>query len=157
MRMINKISFPNPLTAARIGQKKRSSGVGDTSFSSLLDGVDESGDVNAPETVNTAAPLSNAGMLLGLQEVSEDEVERKRAIKKGRSMIDVLDQLRDALLVGSLSPATIRQLETVLAERRATITDPRLSAILDEIEVRAAVELAKLERAGFIAPRDAGA
>ncbi len=93
-------------------------------------------------------------MFLGLQEVSEDEVERKRAMKKGKSMIDALEQLRDSMLMGTLSPSTIRQLESVLSEQRATVTDPRLTSILADIEVRTAVELAKLERAGAVPPKD---
>lgn len=152
--MINKISFPKPVTPSRVDAKKRTSGVGSTSFSSLLDGAEETSDVATPDSVSNAAPLTGAGMLLGLQEVSGDEIERKRAMKKGKSIIDALDQLRDALLIGSLSPATIRQLETVLAEKRAVNNDPRLNAILDEIEVRAAVELAKLERAGVTTAKD---
>ena len=151
--MINKISFPKPVTPSRVEVKKRTGGVGSTSFSSMLDSMDSTGDISSPEPVAHTAPMTGAGALLGLQEVSEDEVERRRAMKKGKSMIDVLEQLRDALLVGTLSPATIRQLEAVLAEKRALNSDPRLESILNDIEVRAAVELAKLERAGMSGPQ----
>lgn len=153
--MINKIGFPKPVTPSRVETKKRLSGVSGSSFSSLLDGIDEAESVSTPESVTTAAPLTGAGMFLGLQEIPEEEIERKRAVKKGKSMIEALEQLRDSMLMGTLSPSTIRQLESVLAEKRATVTDPRLTSILDDIEVRAAVELAKLEQAGALPPKDA--
>jgi hypothetical protein len=41
--------------------------------------------------------------------------------------------------------STIERLEKLVASERAHTTDPALNEILNEIEVRAAVELAKLE------------
>ncbi len=108
-----------------------------------------------PEPTTAATPVMGAGMFLGLQEVSEEEIERKRALKKGKAVIDVLDTLRDAMLVGTLSPSTIRQLESAVAEQRATNIDPRLESIMRDIELRAAVELAKLEAAGAHTTKDA--
>ena len=51
--------------------------------------------------------------------------------------------------MGTLPFSTIRQLEDLVSEQRTHATDPLLQEILDEIEVRAAVELAKLEMAGL--------
>lgn len=146
--MINKISFPKPVAPSRAEAKKRTSSVDGSSFSTLLDSLSETEGATPSEPVVHAAPVLGAGALLGLQEVSEEEVSRKRAVRKGKSMLDALDSLRDALLVGSLSASTIRQLEMVIAEKRSTVMDPKLESILKDIEVRAAVELAKLESAG---------
>jgi hypothetical protein len=49
-----------------------------------------------------------------------------------------------ALLAGSLSPGQISELQRVVSTERGLVTDPRLLAVLDEIDLRARVELAKL-------------
>ena len=42
--------------------------------------------------------------------------------------------------------------EQLVAHERGDATDPELMSILNDIEVRAAVELAKLEMSGLVAP-----
>jgi hypothetical protein len=61
-------------------------------------------------------------------------------------LLDRLDELRLGLLGGRLSMAALERLTLLVAENRGKVDDPRLTQILDEIEVRAAVELAKLGR-----------
>jgi hypothetical protein len=53
-----------------------------------------------------------------------------------------------ALLGGDLSQAQLDRLSRAVREQRSATEDPKLEAVLDEIETRAAVELAKLETAG---------
>jgi hypothetical protein len=55
-----------------------------------------------------------------------------------------LDELRLAILDGRLRPVDLERLTRLVAEQRTAADDPRLAGILDEIELRAAVELAKL-------------
>lgn len=141
--MIDRIGYTRPPLAARIDAKRRTSETGGASFSDLLD--DAAGVSDTEATSQVAAPVSVG--LLGLQEVSEEEIQRQRALKQGRNALDALEQLRDGLLAGGVPMATLEKLERLVAEERAQAHDPRLNAILDEIEVRAAVELAKLERA----------
>lgn len=96
-------------------------------------------------------PLRGAGVgavdaLLALQEVADDPGHRGRARRRGEELLDRLDDLRLALLEGRLPLATIQKLADLVAARRARVDDPRLLAILDQIEPRAAAELAKLGR-----------
>ena len=63
-------------------------------------------------------------------------------------MLDVLDDVRDGLLSGSISRATLQRLLTLVNVQREDFIDPDLSAVIDEIELRARVELAKLNFAG---------
>lgn len=148
--MIDKVGYTPPTKAtARASATRRTSGVGGAQFVDALnkaEGVNAAGEVDA---VGSIAALGGVGALIGAQEVSEEEVHRKRAYKRGRMTIDTLEQLRDGLLSGNLSMNTIRALEKLVTEERALVTDPQLSAILDDIELRAAVELAKLEVAGI--------
>jgi hypothetical protein len=75
---------------------------------------------------------------------AQDEAgERRRALARGRSLLDELDQIRLGLLDGGLTEATLRRLAGLLRADRPPAADARLDAVLDEIELRAAVELAK--------------
>jgi hypothetical protein len=143
--MVYPIIFPKPVAPSKLEQKKRVSSTGNTAFSSLLDETDAASATATAETIATPAAVSGATTWLGLQEVSEEELARKRSLKQGKSMIDALDKLRDGLLRGTLSHSTIRELERTANEQRATATDPKLIQILDDIELRIAVELAKIE------------
>ena len=59
-------------------------------------------------------------------------------------MLDELEQIRLGLLLGQIPRARLEQLAQMVRARREQLDDPKLIAILDEIELRAAVELAKL-------------
>ena len=99
----------------------------------------------APVTTTSSVAVVDA--LLAIQEVPNEREGRKRAIKRGRDMLDVLDDIRMGLLTGSVPRARLLQLVKLVDDRGDTFTDPRLSQILDEIELRARVELAKLDKA----------
>jgi hypothetical protein len=49
-------------------------------------------------------------------------------------------------VLGSLTEPQIEQLKSLAAGGRGSVNDPILADILNEIEIRAAVELAKLGR-----------
>jgi hypothetical protein len=77
------------------------------------------------------------------------------ATARGTALLDDLDALRDELLAGAVDDTTLARLRDRLGERRRGRLDAGLEAILDDIELRAAVELAKREPAapGSAAPR----
>ena len=110
-------------------------------------------DVGSADETAHAAQLSDVagsaavGNMLVLQEISEEEIERKKLIKKGKNLIDTLDGLRQQLLIGSVPLSTLHQLKQQLSVQKQMTSDPRLLALIDDIELRAAVELAKLEMA----------
>ena len=98
---------------------------------------------NAP-----AAATSLAGLdaVLLLQTESETPQERRRrSAKRGQDLLDGLDRLKAALLGGRVAPQDLRAIAGRLAERSGPSGDPRLDGLMAEIELRAAVELAKLE------------
>lgn len=115
------------------------SGKGD--FARAL-GSDESA---APVSkLSVTAPMGSVDSLLALQEVNPDE-ERGALHRHAEDLLDELDELRHGLLAGALSRHQLTRLKSLVNARRANVTDPRLGEILDEIELRAAVELAKYE------------
>jgi len=91
--------------------------------------------------------LGSLGALLALQAVSSPLERRRRAVRRAGRILDVLDDLKLALLSGDLSPVALDRLVVAVREQRENADDPRLEAVLNEIETRAAVEIAKLEMA----------
>ncbi len=85
--------------------------------------------------------------LLALQDVESATERKRRSVGRASRMLDELDGLKVALLGGDLDPAQLDRLARAVREQRAATEDPKLEDLLDEIETRAAVELAKLEMA----------
>ena len=126
--------------------KKRVSTTGmsdDGGFSDLLD-VSSAEEIIA-SGVHDASPANSLSGLFAFQEISDIDVNRKKLVRRGQEILDELDNLRRGLLLGTLSPAVLRDINQKLINKRQEFNDPKLAAILDEIELRAAVELAKLE------------
>jgi hypothetical protein len=94
----------------------------------------------------TASPLrsvSSLDVLMALQGV-EDPIERKkRAVAKGRNVLDVLDSLKVGLIDGSVDGATLSRLKVAAEGLSDGSGDSGLDTVLDEINLRVAVELAK--------------
>lgn len=147
--MVDKIGYTRPSTpAARAAQVRRSSAAQGSAFASALSQAESSLGASAAEAPAPAAAAMGIGALLGAQEVTEEELNRRKSLKRGRLALEALEGLRDALLTGRLPAATLRQLEDLVRQERVLTTDPRLNDVLDDIELRAAVELAKLEMSG---------
>ena len=96
---------------------------------------------------NASKAVATVENLFILQEVAEDLAGRRRAaLKRGDSMLDRLDDIRIALLTGSLPRGQLESLRRMAKERGDILNDPQLQSVLDEIELRVAVELAKLDK-----------
>lgn len=100
----------------------------------------------------TSAPRSLTGIdaLLALQGVEDPTERRKRAVKHGRSALDILDEMKLALLAGDFDPALLGRLAAVAAGLKEMTGDPGLDSVLAEIELRVEVELAKMKPLGTI-------
>lgn len=93
--------------------------------------------------VSASGPLDT---LLAVQAYEEPQERKKRQAKRGHDLLDGLDRLKAALLGGSVKISELERLKDMLALRRENTDDPRLDDVLAHIELRAAVELAKLGR-----------
>ena len=98
-----------------------------------------------------AARASNVGAvggvdaLLALQAEEGPTERRRRAIGRGGRILDVLDQVKIALLDGEGAGTQLERLARAVREARADVDDPGLEGLLNEIDTRAAVEMAKAE------------
>lgn len=135
-----KIDPTGPLRTAEIRRGQKAERRKPGAFAAHI-GDSESGAESAPS--GAAAATSGVSGLLALQEVDGDVTDDSRASAWGNDILDYLDKLRHDLLVGAIQKDELRQLAAVVREKRGNVTDPKLAGILDEIELRAEVELAK--------------
>ena len=87
----------------------------------------------------------DAASLLALQEAPDAAERRRQAVLRSTDILDELQQLRLGLLTGSVPRQRLQRLTKLLRDRPGGYADPQLDSIVADIEVRAAVELAKLE------------
>jgi hypothetical protein len=64
----------------------------------------------------------------------------------GDDLLDRLESLRRDILLGAIPKEKLANLAHALRAQRGQTDDPRLKQIIDEIELRAKVEIAKLTR-----------
>lgn len=136
--MINKIDGPSPIrTAQQIKRAVKSGGSSGTSFAKQLD---EASDASGTQALGGTSAISG---IIGIQEVDDALSQASKGKARATDILDRLEDLRLELLTGGLSREKLTQLARIVSARRAQITDPRLAEILDEIDLRAQVELAK--------------
>jgi hypothetical protein len=98
-------------------------------------------------TVSGVAGVMGVEALLALQDIETPTERRRRSVRRAGRLLDELDEIKIALLGGDLGQAQLERLARAIRDQRSATEDPQLEVLLDEIETRAAVELAKLERA----------
>ncbi len=106
------------------------------------------GAAREPAAAGRASAPSNVGSvdaLLALQELDGPLERRRRAVKRGARILDQLDEVKLGVLSGEVAPETLARLTDAVREQRGPTGDPGLEGVLDQIETRAAVELAKRE------------
>ena len=136
--MIDKIDGLGGVRAtAPMKRPVKTGASGSTSFAKHLD---ESSEASASGSLSGASAVSS---ILGIQEVDDALAHASRGKARANDILDRLDELKMDLLSGSISREKLLQLSRSVSSRRAQITDPRLVAVLDEIDLRAQVELAK--------------
>src|ERR1051326_1324818 len=135
-----RITGPNgpAASAAAAGARRTTSG----SFSLPQDDA-------APARSGATAVRTVGGIeaLMALQGVEGVEERRRRAVKRGHTALDLLDEMKLGLLSGGLDPAMLLKLKTAAAGLKDLSGDPRVDQVLAEIDLRVEVELAKVESA----------
>lgn len=93
------------------------------------------------------AGVMSVDAILALQDIGGPLERKRRAVGRAGRILDVLEDVKIALLSGEVSLNDLERLQQAVRDERLGTDDERLEGILNEIETRAAVELAKLERA----------
>ena len=129
-------SGPRPADAAR---PQRSGG------GFALPGTAQSASAGASSATSSASSVAGVSSLMALQGV-EDATERKRrALRRGHRLLDGLDELRLSALGSGDDAGALQRLSRATSEAAAEVEDAGLATVLTQIDLRAAVELAKRE------------
>lgn len=137
MIKVNDINKSSELSAGK--SVRKTSG---ESFSAYLNETMGS----KPQQVGGTSGISVADAIFAAQMVNgEEEREiRKKLVKRGYSLLEKLEEIRDALLLGYMSKDRLIETARLVKEHQAESADPKLQEIMAEIELRVEVELAKL-------------
>lgn len=139
-----KIEGPNKTGGTKGASKTGGAkSTGSTAFSGMLSGPDE---VEGHKPVASTGPVGPIDALLALQEGASGEESQRRAKRRGVMLLDELDQLKMGLLTGGVPESTLQHLTNLVNSQRDEVMDPQLRAVLDEIDLRVQVELAKFSR-----------
>ena len=106
--------------------------------------VSDAGEVRSG-VVSGPGPIGALDSILMLQGLDDSTDGKSKAAAHGEKLLDMLDEIRDGLLAGGVPRTTLNRLANAVTRRHDQFNDPKLQGVLDEIELRAHVELAKLE------------
>lgn len=90
-------------------------------------------------------PIAALDSILMLQGLDDSTQGKSKSLAHGEQLLDLLDSVRDGLLAGEIPRTTLNKLAAAVTRRHEAFADPKLQDVLDQIELRAHVELAKLE------------
>ena len=90
-------------------------------------------------------PIAALDSILMLQGMEDPTDGRSKGMAHGEQLLNILDAVRDGLLAGGIPRSTLTRLAAAVTRRHDAFADPKLQGVLDQIELRAQVELAKLE------------
>jgi hypothetical protein len=93
----------------------------------------------------SAAGVGSLEALIALQGAADPLERRRRAVGRAGKILDMLDEVKISLLGGGAATGAIGRLMQAVSEQRDATEDVGLEGVLNEIETRAAVELAKAE------------
>ena len=119
--------------------KKSSS---DRMFDSMIHKAEET---KAQSSIASTASVGALDSLLALQGEEGREKKEFKAGKRASDLLEHLEKVRLGLLTGELPKDVLSQLTYTISTHREKVMNPKLAEILDEVDLRAQVELAKLE------------
>lgn len=106
--------------------------------------VDDTHGTPHAQAADAAIGVGSVEALIAIQQAPDATTGRAKSLLRADSILDALDDVRVGLLSGGVPRATLHRLAHLVRDREGEFTDPRLQEVLDEIELRAHVELAKL-------------
>ena len=144
-----KVDGPKPTSSVTSKKSKKTDSTGAPgAFASELSKTGNNPDTEALDAPEQAAPVTTVAGVLAMQSVDPDAEaspeERKRRAQRGYELLERLEEIRRGLLIGAIPKDRLADLAQMVRQRREKGADPVISKLLDEIELRASVELAKL-------------
>jgi len=138
-----KIQGPSKTSGSGKADKAKKTGKTDSKFDSM---VAKAGQADATAATQS---ITKVDALLAVQgvETATDGKSRGRMRDRGDKVLRQLDNIRLGILTGKLNIGEVLNIADVVASHREDIDDPELTAVLDEIDMRAQIEIAKMRKA----------
>ena len=140
------MKIEGPSKSGKTSKSGKSGGVskGDGTFGAMVTGA-----ANRASNANPTQSIAKVDALLAVQgvESSTERGTKRRMQERADKILTKLDNLRLKVLSGGLTLGQVIDIADVVASHRESITDPEMSAVLDEIDLRAQIELAKIRKA----------
>ena len=98
------------------------------------------------QQIQTTSAVASADAIFAAQMISDEEENqiRKKLIKKGKDLLENLEEIREGLLFGEISKERLIEISRMVKQKDVVSQDAKLQEIIQEIELRVEVELAKL-------------
>ena len=135
-----EITGPRRIDSANVRRVSKGTSGTSSTFS-----LSDAGETRGAAVSSGPGPIGALDSILMLQGLDDSTDGRSKGLKHGEELLDMLDQVRDGLLAGGVPRTTLNRLAAAVTRRHDQFNDPKLQGVLDEIELRAHVELAKLE------------
>ena len=140
-----KVTKTDSAKGVSTSRKANKTAGGDSGFADALR------DVSGPEATGPAQTTSGVGAvsaILAMQQTADATDHRSRGLmmEYGNDLLYQLDKISMAILGGAISKDRLQDIARRLRERKITSDDPKLNDLIDEVELRVEVEIAKLTR-----------
>jgi hypothetical protein len=137
-----------PKGAAPAKDKKRASAADGAAFSDAVRQTQGAGGAAPTAPAAGAGAVAGVDAILAAQDVGDatEEQARRQARDYGDRLLDQLEAIRDGLIAGFVPKERLAQIAQSMRARKLATDDAQLRALIDEIELRAEVEIAKLSR-----------
>ncbi len=113
---------------------------GEMAFTAVLDGEIKT------EHPSPSVKVASLDAIVPIDSAAVEEQHKNLAKGRAVFILDRLEDIRQGLLLGAISQSGLQELARTIREARGETLDPKMSDILDDIELRAKIELAKLEQ-----------
>lgn len=139
---VSKTEGGKGVDGSRKTKKSADSGQG------FADALRDVSGAEAPQQAAATGGVSSVDAILAVQQTADATDHRSRGLMMtyGNDLLDRLEQIRVAILRGSISKERLHELARKLREHTTKSDDPTLNDLVAEIELRVEVEIAKLTR-----------
>ena len=139
-----KITGPSRTQGTSKTQKSGKAQEADGSFDDFVS--KGAGDASPAASTQSIAAVDALLAVQGVEDPTE-RAARQRMRYRADNLLLELDKIRMALLNGTLTLGHCIDIADVVASHREKVVDKELTSVLDEIDLRAQVEIAKMRKA----------
>lgn len=139
-----EIKGPGRVSTPGVSRKKDKKSTDRSGFGKALS---TEGSASAGAASGTG-PLTSVNSLLALQELPTSTEGRSKGLARVENLLEHLEAIRHGLLLGQIPKQRLMDIVKVVSRQRDAGADEKLSGLLDDLELRVKVELAKLEMMG---------